>query len=234
MGIVLVALTLLLAGPPASAVLRPVVSIRATTVAIVVTGGASIVSAKLYDATGAEIEGLVIEREALRTTIVLAATVKPGARIEARIPRVADLRVDASNGGPVTIRDVHGQLEIVNSNAAIVLDRVGGTVLASTSNGPIEATLVSIEPSLPLSFLTSNGRITVTLPADVKANLKLESDTGSITTEYTLSAVAAAPIERKVMRGGRMRTIVSGAVNGGGAEIELRTENSPIVVRRQK
>jgi hypothetical protein len=36
------------------------------------------------------------------------------------------------------------------------------------------------------------------------------------------------------MRGGRLRTIISGAVNGGGPEIDFRTENAAIVVRRQK
>jgi hypothetical protein len=210
------------------------VSVRATTAAISVTGGAAEVSATLYDASGTEIDGLVIEREARRTNIILVARVKPGARIEARVPSATDLRVEGSNGGRVSVRGVSGQLEIVNSNAGIVLDRVGGTVLASTSNGPIEATLQSIDSALPMSFLTSNGRIDLTFPASVKANLRMESDTGPITADLPLARIGGEPIERKIMRGGRLRTIMHGAVNGGGPDIDVRTENAPIVIRQQK
>lgn len=210
------------------------VSVRATTAAISVTGGAQDVSATLVDAGGTEIPGLVIEREAGRTAIVLVASVRPGARIEVRVPTATDLRVEGSNGGPVTVRGVRGQLEVVNSNAAIVLERVGGSVLASTSNGSIEATVLSIDPQLPMSFLASNGAVDVMFPADLKANLRMESDTGPITTEFALSRIGDEPIERKIMRGGKLRTVVHGTVNGGGPQIELRTENSRVAVRKGK
>ena len=210
------------------------VSVRATTAAISVTGGAQEVSATLVDAGGSEIPGLVVEREAGGTAIVLVASVRPGARIEVRVPTTTDLRVEGSNGGPVTVRGVRGQLEVVNSNAAIVLERVGGTVLASTSNGSIAATVLSIDPQLPMSFLASNGAVDVTFPQDLKANLRMESDTGPISTEFALSSIGDEPIERKVMRGGKIRTVVHGAVNGGGPQIDLRTENSRVAVRKGK
>ena len=225
---------LLLAELMAAAADASRVTVRATTAAITVTGGAHEVSAKLVDATGIEIPGLVVEREGTRTAIVLVASVKPGARLEVRVPTATDLRVEGSNGGPVTVRAVRGQLEVVNSNAAIVLDRVGGNVLASTSNGSIEATVLSVDPTLPMSFLASNGAVDVVFPADLKANLRMESDTGPITTAFALSRIGDEPIERKVMRGGKLRTVVHGAVNGGGPQIELRTENSRVAVRTGK
>jgi hypothetical protein len=197
----------------------------------VVIGGATAVSARLFDASGTEMPGLVVEREATHASIVLATAVRPGARVEVRVPSETDLRVEASNGGLVTVRAVHGQLDIVNSNAGIELDAVGGTVVASTSNGAITATLRAIDPAWPLSFLTSNGAIDVTLPASVKATLCLESDTGPIASDFTL-APSGGPVERTMMRGGRLRTLRCGSVNGGGPDIRLRTENAPIRVRR--
>jgi hypothetical protein len=232
------ALGLLLVGPAGRAVhgahVSTSVSIRATTAAISVTGGDAEVTAALYDEGGVRIDGLVVERAMGRTTIVLVVAVKVGARIEARVPSSTDLRIEASNGGPVMVHGVSGQLEIVNSNAGIVLDRVGGTVLASTSNGSIEAAVRTVDPALPMSFLTSNGRIDLTFPANLKANLRMESDTGPITTDFELARIDDEPVERRIMRGGRLRTIVYGAVNGGGPEIGVRTENAPIVVRRQR
>lgn len=212
----------------------PHVSIRATGVAILVTGGAEEASATLHGRGGTALDGLVIERAGRRTSIILTAVIETGARIEARVPTSTDLRVEGSNGGAVIVRGVRGQLEIVNSNAGIVLDGVAGTVLASTSNGSIEARLQSVDPALPLSFLTSNGAIDVTFPADLKANVRMESDTGPITTDFELVGIGAQAIERRIMRGGRLRTIKSGAVNGGGPEITLRTENAPITIRKSR
>ena len=234
MRIAIYTLNVALAGTLAMAAERPHVSIRAMTAAISVTGGAADVSATLYDASGTEVDGLLIVREEGRTEIVLVASVRPGARIEARVPSTIDLRVEGSNGGLVTVRRVSGQLEIVNSNAGIALEGISGAVLASTSNGPIEATFRSIDPGLPMSLLTSNGQIEVTLPSTVQANLRTESDTGPVTSEFELARINGEPIERKILRGGRLRTVTHGAVNGGGPEIVLRTENAPIVIRRHK
>jgi len=229
-----VAVVVLLAASIETSAQGAYVFIRAATAAISVSGGATQVTATLYDASGNEIDGLIVEREGKRTHIVLLGAVKPGARIEARVPGITDLRVEGSNGGPVTVRGVTGQLEIASSNAGIVLERIGGTVLASTSNGSIEATLHSIAPGLPMSFLTSNGRIDVTFPVNLKANLHMESDSGPITTEFPLARIGGEPIERKIMRGGRLRTITHGAVNGGGPDITIRTENAPIVIRKHQ
>jgi hypothetical protein len=210
------------------------VSIRATGAAISVTGGADEVSAALYDRRGAAIDGLVVERAGRRISLILAVAVAPGARIEARVPTSMGLHVESSNGGPVTVRNVSGQLEILNANAGIVLDGVAGSVLASTSNGSIEARIQSVDPGLPLSFLTSNGAVDVTFPSDLKANVRLESDTGPLRTDFNLSSIGKQPIERRIMRGGRLRTVKYGAVNGGGPEITLRTENAPITIRMRK
>jgi hypothetical protein len=228
------AFALALAGSVSTGAQSAHVSVRATTASISVAGGAAEVSATLYDASGTATDGLVIERDARGANIILVVAVEPGARIEVRVPSATHLRVEGSNGGPVTVRGVSGQLEIVNSNAGILLDRVGGTVLASTSNGAIDATLQTIDPALPMSFLTSNGRVELTFPPDLKANLRMESDTGPITTEFDLAQIGDDLVQRKVLRGGRLRTIMQGAVNGGGPEIAIRTENAPIVIRRQK
>jgi hypothetical protein len=231
MGPGVITVLLLLVGSVATSARGLDVSIRTMTAALVVTGGAAEVSARLVDSDGTEIPGLVIERDATRMSIVLARSVRPGARVEVRVPTEITLHVEASNGGPVTVSAVHGQIEIVNSNAAIVLDAVGGTVLASTSNGPITATLRSIDPALPLSFLTSNGAIDVTFPSSLKAVLCLETDTGPIASDFAL-APAGGPVDRTMMRGGRLRTLQCGSVNGGGTDIRLRTENAPIHVRK--
>lgn len=227
------ALAFLFSGTTAASARGAGVSIRTTTASVTVQGGATTVSARLFGPDGTESPGLVIESDPARTMIVLAASVKPGARIEVQVPAATDLRVEASNGGPVVVRGVRGQLEILNSNAAIMLEDVGGSVLATTSNGSITATIGFLYPGLPTSFLTSNASIDLTLPADLNANLRMESDTGPITSEFDLARLGNEPLEGTIMRGGRLRSVERGAVNGGGPEIALRTENAPIRLHKK-
>src|SRR5688500_7292097 len=82
------------------------VSIRATGPVISVTGGAEEVSATLHGRGGAALDGLVIERAGRRISILLAAAIETGARIEALVPTSTNLRVEGSNGGAVIVRGV--------------------------------------------------------------------------------------------------------------------------------
>ena len=147
------------------------VSVHATTAAISVTGGAHDVSATLFDAAGTEIPGLVVEREGTRTAIVLVASVRPGARVEVRVPTATDLRVEGFNGGTVTVRGVSGtrspELERRDraracrwQRARIDVERIDRGDRAFDRPGA--ADVVSRD----------NGAVDVMFPADLKANLR--------------------------------------------------------------
>jgi len=80
--------------------------------------------------------------------------------------------------------------------------------------------------------------VDVTLPAAVKGNLKLRSDNGEVFTDFDLKASpqSAATVEDTRRSGGRYRIEVNkaiyGAVNGGGADFDIRTFNGNIYVRK--
>ena len=79
-----------------------------------------------------------------------------------------------------------------------------------------------------------NGAVELTFPANLKANLRLESDTGAASIDFDLTRIRDEPLGRRIVSGGRLRTVTYGAVNGGGPEIAVRTENAPIAIRRKK
>jgi len=93
----------------------------------------------------------------------------------------------------------------------------------------------------PMAFTSMNGAVDVTLPPLAKANLKLRSDNGDVFTDFDVqlqSQTRTPAVDDSRSRGGRFRLevdrSVSGTINGGGPEFELRTFNGPIYLRKGK
>jgi hypothetical protein len=90
-----------------------------------------------------------------------------------------------------------------------------------------------------MAFTTLNGNVDVTLPATIKANLKLRTDNGDMFTDFDIPPMAARPAPRGSRQpDGRFRVEVERAItaslNGGGADIELRSFNGNTYLRRGK
>jgi DUF4097 and DUF4098 domain-containing protein YvlB len=153
-------------------------------------------------------------------------------------PARTNLTLSTVNQGGIWIEGVEGELELGNVNGSISLTDVSGSVVAHTVNGLVKATLKRVTEGKPMAFTSLNGRIEVTLPATTRANLKLRTDNGEILTDFDLTALPqpAPPVDETHSPGGRYRIgknqVVYGSINGGGADIELRTFNGDIVVRK--
>ena len=149
--------------------------------------------------------------------------------------------------GSVTVEGVEGELEVEAVNGAVTLTNVGGSVVAHSVNGKVTATVARATPQKPMAFTSLNGSVDVTLPATVKANLKLRSDQGDVYTDFDLqlrqdsSNQNPNPSPRvDVSRNGRARAVVEidnaiyGSINGGGPDFEMRTFNGNVYVRKGK
>lgn len=154
--------------------------------------------------------------------------------IEVLVPNRADLRLNAHNNG-IIVENVEGEIEVTSHNGGIRMTGVAGSVVADTHNGNVQVVLTRIAGDRPMAFLSYNGDVDVTLPAAAKATLKLRSDNGDIFTDFDVQIGATAP---QTTRGSSGRTrieannVITGAINGGGPEFELRTYNGDIMVRR--
>jgi hypothetical protein len=170
-------------------------------------------------------------------------TPNPNRRVDfdIQVPARTHLELSTVNGGFIQVDGVEGELEISNVNGTITLTNVAGSVVAHTVNGKISATLTRVAPQKPMAFTSLNGAVDINLPADIKANLKLRTDNGSVFTDYDLNLLpqpTSAVIEDTRRPDGRYRIevnkVIYGAVNGGGPEIEMRTFNGSIYVRKNK
>ena len=177
--------------------------------------------------------GVTITEENNRMQISAASNRQT--RLEIRVPTRVNLTLSGHNGSGIEVDNVEGDIEADHHNASIQMSNVGGSVVADTHNGDIRVVLTRITGDKPMSFISWNGTVDVTLPATAKANLKLRSNQGDIYTQFELQPRAGAAPQART--DGRTRVIdanqsVYHAINGGGPEFELRTWNGDIFVRK--
>ena len=181
---------------------------------------------------------LDIEEQNNRMSITSPSPGRP-ADLEIQVPRRTNLELSSVNVGDIHVEGVDGELEIGTVNGAITLTAVGGSVVAHTVNGKVTATLSRVSPQKPMAFTSLNGAVDITLPAATKANLKLRTDNGSAFTDFdlhTLPASSSAVVEDTRQSGGRFRLdvnkVIYGSINGGGPDVEVRSFNGNIYVRK--
>jgi Putative adhesin len=133
------------------------------------------------------------------------------------VPRTMDLNIDNTNGS-IDISDVKGTLQVSNTNGHIECARCAGSMEAETTNGSIRAELTAVTPGKKISLETTNGRVAVTVPRSIGATVDASTTNGSINTDL--------PITSNQMS----RHAVRGTVNGGGAELRLRSTNGSIEI----
>jgi hypothetical protein len=171
---------------------------------------------------------------------VVARNFSRSGDLEIQVPSRTNLNLTTMNGGDIVVDGVEGEIEVTNTNGGVVLNNVSGAVVAHSMNGRVLATLREALPDKAMSFSSMNGNIDITLPGTTKANLKIRSDNGASYSDFDiqLRPNAAPTVEDGRNRGGRIRIqtdrTITGSINGGGPDIDLRTFNGNIYIRRAK
>lgn len=137
---------------------------------------------------------------------------------EIQVPRAMNVAIDNVNGS-VSLKDVTGEAELETTNGRIEVTNCSGVVDASTTNGAINVELVSVTAGKSMRFDTTNGRITLSVPATLAAEVNAATTNGSVSSDLPLSTSKFS------------RTSVRGTLNGGGPEIRLRTTNGGITIK---
>ena len=189
---------------------------------------------KRLDLPGAT--GLEVEQDGNVVTIHTRANMNGSLTIT--VPVDTSLKLH-SNGGSINVDGVHGEVDCNALNGPVTVTNVSGTVIAHSLNGAVKVSMDRVDPAKPLSFSTLNGSIDVTLPADVKASLKLKADNGNIYSDFDIKMSLAnnGPITEKNGSDGKYRVkfdrTVLGTINGGGVEMGFNTFNGRISIRKK-
>jgi DUF4097 and DUF4098 domain-containing protein YvlB len=157
--------------------------------------------------------------------------------LEIEVPMKTNLTLSVVNGGGISVESVDGEIEIENVNGGITVTNAGGSVVAHAVNGRVVATIARASPDAPMAFTSLNGDIDVTLPASIKANLRLRSDQGDVFTDFDLQVTNSTEARQQSQRNGRtfrvdINRAIYGTINGGGPDFEMRTFNGNVYVRK--
>ena len=157
-----------------------------------------------------------------------------------QVPVQTSVSVKTMTGSAITIENISGEIEANNMNGQVNITNVSGSVVAHSMNGKVVVSLNSVMPDKAMSFSTMNGDVDVTLPADIKANVKMKTDHGDMFTDFDikLDATSQPPqVEDNRKKGGRYRVRfnrgTSGTINGGGPEIQFTTFNGNILIHKK-
>ena len=152
---------------------------------------------------------------------ILGRQVQSKVSFRIRVPADAGVRAQTVNGN-VEISSVGGRIEVTTTNGQIRIIEASGAATATTTNGNIRADFHDLTAAGDMSFRTMNGGITVSLPSDLGWRVDASTVNGAVSSDFTLTSGQPSS------SGKRLR----GEINGGGDELNLRTVNGSIQLRR--
>jgi len=155
--------------------------------------------------------------------------------ISVQVPVNTSLNLHTLNG-QIRVDGVHGEIVLHTNNGRIEANRVAGTVVADTLNGKIAVGMEGVDQSKPLSFSTLNGTIDVSMPADLKANVRFKTSHGAVYSDFDV-LMGGTLTEPDHSGQGKYRlrydSGMQGRINGGGVDISFRTLNAPIYLHKK-
>jgi hypothetical protein len=185
------------------------------------------------------------EKRVIQGEVAAQLRVPPGAVLDLRTSNgpvkvtggTGDVKVLTSNG-PIRVEGRKGALRLTTRNGPIVVDGATGVAELKTNNGRIdlqaEKAAVKAETSNGAiafsgslaggehTFSTSNGPITVALPAGAQFRVDATTTHGAIKSEFISATVQTG------------RHVVVTVGEKPTATLKLHTSNGPIEIRKQK
>ncbi len=173
---------------------------------------------------------------------VVSVTAGPNlgaANLEIQVPTRTSLKLACQQGGEILVEKVEGELEASGLNGSVTLLEVSGAVVVHSLNGQVKVSFQRVTPDKPMSFSTLNGDIDVTLPADTKATVKLETLNGTLQSDFEIQPKGgnqqphpgAVANNQPVWMTEKVRV---GTINGGGPEFQMKAFNGNIHLRKKQ
>lgn len=100
------------------------------------------------------------------------------------VPHQTAIVVQNALSGVIHCSGIEGDIEINSLDAKVALENVAGGVVVATMNGDIRADVDKLQDGKPLSFTSIKGEVTLRLPANAKATVRLRTQSGSVLTDF--------------------------------------------------
>jgi DUF4097 and DUF4098 domain-containing protein YvlB len=134
-------------------------------------------------------------------------------------------RVDTSSGN-LEITDASGSVTLKTRDYDIDMENVGGRIQVENRNGNVELRFAN-PPKDDIDVTNASAGITLTLPARAPFEIRADSHSGEIETEFT------DPSLKKTGGGGHdSDSRLEGKVGGRGPKINLKTSYGSIALHK--
>ncbi len=134
----------------------------------------------------------------------------------------------SSYGKDVSFKNILGEIEATTNHNDVILENVTGPISINTVHGDINGSFSNINQSNPISIVSTHGDIDLGIPANTKANLKIETKWGEIYSDLDIK------IEREE---GNMKSYgsnkVVGTLNSGGVDFHVKSNYGTIYLRKK-
>lgn len=130
-------------------------------------------------------------------------------------------------GGTAVFKNMENEIEVSANYNSVEMENVTGPLTVKTVYGHVEADLSSNVKG-PVSIVSIYGYVDVTLPVSIKANLKMSTSYGEI--------LVAPEFKIEIDKQGEFvqyNDRVNGKINGGGMNINFRSDYSKIYLRKK-
>jgi len=136
-----------------------------------------------------------------------------------KVPRGVVLKAETTNGG-IRGRDLKSVVEANTTNGNVDVS-TSEWASGHSTNGHVDVTMGKANWTGELDLATTNGGITVSLPASAEFKVRAATTNGNIRTDFPITVQGTFGTKN-----------VSGTVGAGGRELKLATTNGGIEVRK--
>jgi len=180
----------------------------------------------LEDNTGLGIN--VTEKDGVVEVYQLKKMNSPDIKVQVPKGVIVYFEHESQYGGEAVFKNMENEIEVSCQYNSVELENVTGPLTVKAVYGGVDATF-SQNVKGPVSIVSIYGHVDVALPAATKANLKLSTSYGEI--------FVAPEFKIEVDKEGndliRYSDRVKGTINGGGINIDFRSDYGKIYLRKK-
>lgn len=187
-------------------------------------GGLKAISAMGNDNTGI---GLNVKSDANLITLFQASKKGEGKYL-IKVPKSMSIKIEHTGnweGGEIEVFKVSSELEISGRYNTVYMEDITGPALVTTMYGGITAKFSALSQAGPTSLVSIYDDVDVTLPENTKANLILKTPYGESYTDLN--------IEFSEYEKSNRSSTITGKLNGGGVNLELKASYDNIFLRKK-
>lgn len=143
---------------------------------------------------------------------------------------IHDMQPHAGEKSDYHISNMENEITASSLNSNIRLTNITGPAVLNVVNGNVEAVYSSITTTNPISIVTVNGFVDLSIPGATKADLQLQTMNGRAYTDFEVKSDA----DNEAISFPSMQIFhLDGKINGGGAiKININSVNGDIYLRK--